>query len=179
MTLIRTVSPEDAQGAVKAGYTLFMERIGIIPKSMEMLSVSPDLFENQLNRIRYLATHPKLSFALLAHIRYLAALKLNYRFCSDLNKLMLKRLGMQEEDILKMEENPTMSLLEENESAMLVFVVKALEDPESISEEDFKALKTMGWEDGDILDALAQGAGMIEHAVMMRVFQMDQNCVMP
>jgi hypothetical protein len=28
-----------------------------------------------------------------------------------------------------------------------------------------------------MVDALAQGVGMIDHAIMMQAFQMDQNCL--
>ena len=29
-----------------------------------------------------------------------------------------------------------------------------------------------------MVDALAQGVGMIDHSIMMQVFQIDQNCLL-
>lgn len=177
MALISTVPPEKAEGIIKEGYDMFMKRIGIIPRPLEMLSASPALFELQLRRIAYFAKHPRLSFALLAHIRYLVAHNLGYGFCMDLNKHTLKKQGIEEADIRTMEADPSQSLLEENESAMLVFVVKAVKSPGSVTAEEVQGLKDMGWEERDMVDALAQGVSMIDHAIMMQVFQMDQNCM--
>ena len=178
MALINTVQPEKAEGIVKEGYDMFMQNLGIIPKPMEMLSASPTLFELQLRRIRYFSKHPRLSFALLAHIRYLVAHNLDYRFCIDFNKHILKKQGVEEADLRRMEADPSQSLLEENESAMLAFVVKAVKSPDAVTAEEIRRLRDLGWQDQDMLDALAQGVGMIDHAIMGQVFQMDQNCLM-
>ncbi len=177
MALIQTVQPENAEGAVKEGYEMFMENIGIIPKPMEMMSASPALFGQQLHRIHYFSTHPTLSFELLAHIRYLVAHSLNYGFCMDFNKPILKKQGLEEPDFQKMETDPSQSLLEENEKAMLAFVIKSVKNPGSVTEDDIKQLKDLGWDDRDMVDALAHGVSMIDHSIMMEVFQMDPNCM--
>jgi hypothetical protein len=124
---------------------MFMKNMGMIPRPLEMLSVSPALFDILLQRIRYFSKHPKLSFPLFAHIRYLVANNLNYSFCMDFNKHMLKKQGIGDEDIHKMEADPSQSLLEENESTMLAFVVKAVKNPGSVTAEDIKKLKDIGW----------------------------------
>ncbi len=177
MALIKTVPLEEAEGVIKEGYAMFMENIGTIPKPMEMMSASPALFEVMLQRIHYFSKHPRLSFALLAHIRYLVAQNLNYSFCMDFNKSILKKLGAKEVDIQKMVEDPSKSLLEENENAMLVFVIKSIKAPDSITKNDITKLKELGWKDCDMVDALSQGVSMIDHSIMMKVFQMDQNCI--
>jgi len=177
MALINTVSLENADGTIKEAYDMFMKNLGIIPRPMEMMSASPAIFGHQLQRIQYYTDHPTLSFALLSHIRYLVAHNLNYSFCLDFNKLMLKKQGLEDDDIRKMEADPTMSLLEEKDSAMLAFVVKAVKAPSSVEADEIKRLKEMGWEDRDLVDALAHGVNMIDHSIMMEVFQMDQNCL--
>ncbi|MFH2059779.1 MAG: hypothetical protein ABIJ59_12875 [Pseudomonadota bacterium] len=177
MALIQTVQPENAQGVVKDGYDMFMKHIGIIPKPMEMMSVSPALFEQQLKRIQYFSTHPNLSFALLAHIRYLVAHSLNYTFCMDFNKVVLKKQGLEESDFQKIEADPSKSILEKNENAMLAFVIKSVKKPGSVTKEDIKQLRDLGWDDRDMVDALSQGVSMIDHSIMMQVFQIDPNCM--
>ena len=177
MALINTVSLENAEGTIKEAYDMFMENLGIIPRPLEMMSASPAIFGHQLQKIQYYTDHPTLSFALLSHIRYLVAYNLNYSFCMDFNKLMLKKQGLEEDDIHKMEADPTKSLLEEKESAMLAFVVKAVKAPRSVQADEINRLKEMGWEDRDLVDALAHGVNMIDHSIMMEVFQMDQDCM--
>ncbi len=177
MALIDTVKVDDAQGIIKDGYKMFMENVGIVPKPMEMMSVSPVLFEMGLKRIEYYSNHPKLSFPLLAHIRYLAAHSLDYGFCMDFNKEVLKKLGVEENQFKEMETDPSKSMLEKHDSAMLAFVVKSIKNPKSVKGDDIKALKDLGWEDLDMVDALSQGVSMIDHSIMMQVFQMDPNCL--
>jgi len=143
-----------------------------------MMSTSPALFELHLKRIQYYSTHPKLSFTLLAHIRYLVAHRLDYQFCTDLNEFILKKAGVDNATLKKMKEDPSASLLEENEKAMLVFVMKAIKDPSSVTADDIQNLKDLGWEDRDMVDALTQGVSMIDHSIMMQVFKMDQNCLL-
>ena len=177
MALINIVSPEKAEGKMKEAYDMFIENLGIIPRPLEMMSASPAIFDHQLQRIRYYTDHPTLSFALLSHIRYLVAHNLNYSFCMDFNKHILKKQGLEDDDIHKMEADPTQSLLEEKDSAMLAFVVKAVKAPSSVQADEIKRLKEMGWEDRDLVDALAHGVSMIDHSIMMEVFQMDQDCI--
>jgi hypothetical protein len=177
MSLICTVTPDKAKGSIKEAYDMFIKNIGMIPKPMEMLSVSPDLFNLQYQRIRYFSKHPRLSFPLLAHIRYLVAHNLNYGFCMDFNKHILIKQGLKDDDIRKMEADPSQSLLEENENAMLDFVVRAVKDPASVNKDNIEKLKNQGWEERDIVDALSHGVNMIDHSIMMQVFQMDQSCM--
>jgi alkylhydroperoxidase family enzyme len=177
MALIRTVPPEQAEGTMREAYDMFMKNLGIIPKPLELMSASPAIFGHQLQRIRYYTEHPTLSFALLSHIRYLVACNLNYSFCMDFNRYILKKQGLADDDIQKMEADPTKSLLEEKESAMLAFVVKAVKSPGSVEADEVNRLKEMGWTDSDLVDAVAHGANMIDHAIMMEVFQMDQDCM--
>ena len=176
MALINTVPQDTATGPVKEGYDMYLKNIGIIPRPMELLSCSPALFSLQLQRTRYFGRHPKLSFSLLAHIRYLVAHNLDYGFCMDFNRHLLRKQGIEDEDIRRMEQDPSESLLEEHENAMLAFVIKAVKAPGSVTVGDTAGLRALGWEDGDMVDALAQGVGMIDHSIMMQAFQMDQNC---
>ncbi len=178
MALITTVAPENAEGIVKEGYEMFMKNVGAIPKPMQLLSASPALFELQLKRIRYFGKHPKLSFALLAHIRYLAAQTLDYSYCMDFNRHLLKKLGNDDDSIRAMEDDPSKSMLEAHESAMLSFVIRSMKKPDSITAADIANLKELGWDERDMVDALAQGVGMIDHSIMMQVFQIDQNCLL-
>jgi uncharacterized protein YciW len=95
----------------------------------------------------------------------------------DFNKHILKLQGLEEEDIRRMESDPATSLLEEKDGAMLVFVVKAIQAPSSVEADEIEALKEMGWDDRDLVDALAHCVNMIDHSIMMQVFQMDQECL--
>ena len=177
MEMINTVAPAQAEGQMKEAYDMFMERLGVIPKPLQMMSASPGIFAQHLQKIQYYNDHPTLGHPLLTHIRYLVSQNLDYKFCTDFNKHILKLQGLDEADIRQMETDPAKSLLEEKDAAMLVFVVKAIKAPGSVDADEIEALKKMGWEDRDLVDALAHGVNMIDHSIMMQVFQVDQDCL--
>lgn len=177
MALIRTVTPEQAEGRMKEAFDMFIGNLGVIPKPLLMMTASPAIFDQQLQRIEYYTNHPTLSFPLLTHIRYLVSHNLNYKFCSDFNKLILKKLGLADDEIRRLEAGPENALLEEKENAMLRFVVGAVRDPGVDRAEEIKQLKEMGWKDADLLDALSHGVNMVDHSIMMKVFQMDTQCL--
>ena len=65
---------------------------------------------------------------------------------------------------------PDKAPLEQRERAMLTFVSKVVRTPERVVREDVAALRALGWQDADILDAAAHGAFMQGHATLMKAF---------
>lgn len=174
-SLIQTATPETARGDIQKGFDLFARRGVDMPDPLRLMTASPGYFSIMLNRNIYYATHPNLSGSLLAHIRYFAACRLNYSFCRIFNRDMILRMGMTEEEFRAMGDDPQKCLLEEREKKMLVFVLRAMKDPEAVCADDLYPLQQAGWTDGDMLDALAQGVGMIDHNIFMRVFKPQQD----
>ncbi len=84
--------------------------------------------------------------------------------------------GMSEEDIEKIVDDPLQAPLEDKERDMLAFVMKAIETPAAVVQEDMDHLHELGWTDSDILDALTHGTNMIGSSILMKTFKMDQTC---
>jgi len=169
--LIQTSTPDTATGEIQKGYEIFNKRGVDMPDPMRLMSASPGYFGIMLQRNIYYSNHPNLSFSLLAHIRYFASCRLDYSFCRIFNKKMLAKMGVSKEDFTAMSHDPEKSLLEDNEKHMLLFVLKAMEKPEAVTAQDIEALRNEGWTDSDIFDGLAQGVGMMDHNIFMRVFK--------
>ncbi len=173
MTLIKTVLPEKAQGDIKKGYDLFLDRGVKVPDPFRLLSASTGIFNIMVERNQYYSSHPNLSYSLLAHIRYFVSTKLNFKFCRQHNRNLLIMQGLNENEIEAMGLDPDKSMLEENEQLMVKFVLNAMESPEAITKGDIDNLNKAGWKDSDIFDALVQGVGMIDHNILMKVFKPD------
>ena len=169
--LIRTQNKETARGDVQKAYQIFEDRGVDMPDPLKLISASPGYFSIMLSRNNYYSSHPNLGMSLLAHIRYFVSSRLEYGFCKRFNREMLARMGMTEDDFAAMGDDPGKSLLEDHDRLMLTFVLDAMDDPEAVSAEDIDRLRQAGWTDGDMLDALAQGVGMIDHNIFMRVFK--------
>ena len=76
-----------------------------------------------------------------------------------------KKLGLDDKDFQQMENDPSESMLEENEKIMLLFVLKSVKAPGSVTDKDIEGLRDHGWTDMDMLDALSQGVSMIDHSI--------------
>ena len=134
------------------------------------MSASPGFLKCQFEIIKYFANHQKLSFPLLTAIRYMAANDCDYEYCIAFNRNILMAAGADDQALEAIKDDPDKAPLEENERAMLKFVSKAIKTPETVASSDLEALHKLGWEDSDILDAVAHGAFMKGHATLMTAF---------
>lgn len=175
MALIKTVPPQEAEGAVKEAYSFF-ESLGVEPPMpIRMMSASPGLMSIQVEMAKYFTNHPTLEFPLLAHIRLLVANEENYSYCIGFNQELLKNLGgLTEEQIEAVKADPEKAALEPREKAMLMFVLKAVRDPAATEQKDVDALHEQGWSDNDIFDAVQQGMMMVGTGMAFQAFKMGQ-----
>ncbi len=169
MMLLQTVEPGQATGTVARVYAAF-DRAGEVPLPMRLLSASPGLQEQQLALVSYYMSHPRLGFALLAAIRYVAARLSCHDACAAFNGRLLERIGMSPDDIEALRRPGAPAALEEREAALLAFVRQALTAPEAVTGDGVESLRRLGWIDGDILDALAHGANLMAASVLHKAF---------
>ena len=176
MAIIQTVSPEKAKGETKKIYDMMLQNVGAVPSPLQLASASPGILNLSWESIKYYSQHPTLGFALLSAIRFLVAKHLNFAFCTEFNKNILKKQGLSEEDIDEMTKDPLKAPLEDKEQAMLGFVLKAIKSPDAVEQQDMDQLHDLGWTDRDILDALAHGTNMVGLSILMKTFKMDVVC---
>ena len=176
MAIIQTISPEAAEGETKKIYDMMLQNVGVVPSPLQLASASPGVLNFHWESIKYFSQHPTLGFALLSTIRFLVAEHLNYAFCTDFNKTILKKQGLSDADIEDMRKDPLKAPLEDREQAMVGFVMKAIKSPDAVEQQDMDQLHDMGWTDRDILDALVHGTNMIGSSILMKTFKMDMVC---
>ena len=176
MSLIQTVEPGKAEGQAKEIYDVMQQTAGVVPSPLQLASASPWMIDMVWQSIQFYTNHPNLGFGVLSSIRYLVARQNDYAYCTNFNRNFLKMQGMTDEDIEKIEADPTQVPLDDKDRAMVSFVVKAINDPESVDKSDMDKLHGLGWADSDILEALSHGTNMIASSIMMKAFKMDQAC---
>lgn len=164
------VTPEKAEGVVASVYDIFPPQMGV-PDSVQIMSASPKLLECQGEVIKYFMGQQKeLSFHLLAAIRFMAATHYCHDYCTTLNHSILEAAGMTGEELDSLKDDPSAGF-EEAEAALLAFVVKSLETPESVNDSDVDNLREIGWSDTAIFDAVAQAAQMSGASLLFRTFR--------
>lgn len=176
MPLLKIVKPKDAQGTVKDVYDAMMAVAKTVPKPLQMSSLSPELLTTQHQLIKYFMGHPTLSFPLMAHIRYAVASQQDYEYCRTFNGNMLNMfLGVSEEQLDAIQNDPYAAALEDREKALLAFVVKAVKNPEATTQTEVDNLRGLGWTDQDIYEALFQGLNMVMAGIAFKALKMDED----
>lgn len=172
MSLIATVPPQNASGTLGALYAEMEQAFGRIPNAFQLYSSSPELLAQQWAQIRYYGEHPTLNFPLLAMIRLLVSQENACEYCVGFNEAMLiHRAGLSAEQVAAAKRNAADAPLPDKDKAMLLFVLKATKTPKAVEKADLDRLRNMGWNDGDILDAVHHGARNMAVDVVFNAFK--------
>lgn len=176
MNMISTVSPELANGSVAQVYGQIGQAFGGVPNGMRLFSASPVLLEQNWQQMGYYMQHPRLSFPLLAFIRMLVSQRHECDYCIGMNESLLVNMGgFAMDDVLAAKRNPANAPLPEKDRAMLLAVLKTVEAPKALDKADLDRLRAMGWEDGDILDAVYHGARNVAIDIMFNAFKVESD----
>lgn len=159
MTLINTVSTQEAQGQIAEIYQEIAKSFGQVPNAIQMFSVSPAMLAIQWRKISYYRAHPNLGLPLLAAIRMLVSQENACEYCIDFNAgLLINMAGLSPEQVRAMQSDPASAPFAEKDKAMLLFVLKATRAPKEVGESDVQHLRALGWTDADLFDAVLAGA---------------------
>jgi len=176
MPLIHTVAPAQAQGQVAEVYRQAEAILGRVPNAFQMYSGSPALLETQWQQTAYFMRHPTLSFPLLALTRMLVSQDHRCDYCIDFNAAMLiEHAGFTQEQIAATRRDPTAAPLDARDKAMLLFALKATRTPQDVDAADIDSLKSLGWAESDMLDAVAHAARNMAADVVFNTFKVERD----
>lgn len=176
MALIKTIKPEEATGELAEIYAKVAAIRGRVPNSSQIWSVSPEQLKQQLSFIGYYMGHKTLSAPFLAAIRILVSTSTDCVYCVDFNSaMMVNMFGWSADDVAELKQNGKSEKLSEKENAILSFVVKSVKACKKADEAELNALRGMGWEDSDILDALQHGARMSAIDIIFNTFDIEND----
>ncbi|MGO9569606.1 MAG: carboxymuconolactone decarboxylase family protein [Desulfomonilaceae bacterium] len=175
MALVKTTPPEKAEGQLAELYAEVEQMFGMVPNNVRLLGVSPALLENQLQLIGHYMGHATLSTPFLAMTRMLVSKACHSPYCQNLNSGLLLKAGFTKEQVGAMQADPTQAPLDEKQKALLLFVLKACDNPHSVAAEDVDRLGSLGWSEVDIVDAVAHGARMVGTNILFDTFKIDKD----
>jgi alkylhydroperoxidase family enzyme len=92
-----------------------------------------------------------------------------------MNASLLIQQGITSEQIEAAKADPEHVPLDEKETALLLFVLKAIRAPKSIEAQDVDGLRTIGWSDRDIFDAVAHGARAVATNIIFDAFKLEND----
>jgi len=176
MSIISTVAPEQASGKVAEIYEKLQQTMGRVPNAFQLYSSSPALLEQNFQSIAYYMQHPTLSFPLLATVRMLVSQENECQYCVGLNEAMLMHMAnVTPEQIAATKRDPQEAPLPEKEKAMLLLVLKATRTPKLVGKADLDKLRALGWNDGEIMDAVHHGARNVAADIVFNTFKIEND----
>lgn len=156
--LLTTVAPAAAEGELAGLFARTEATFGFLPNAVQLFGLSPAMLAEQLDYIEYFQRHSRLGPVLLAFIRLLVASRNNCRYCVAMNAAMLAQMGVSLEAIGAARAEPSRAPLPANELALLLLVIRSVDNPHAISAAQVDAVRAHGWSDADLFEAVYHGA---------------------
>jgi len=174
MSLLNTVSPENAQGTVADVYNEIYSTWKMVPNPIQLFSVSPEILKNQWEKFKYFDTQEIPSAKLNTMIRFLVSEEAKCDYCIGFNAGMLVNMfEMSMEQVEQLKSDPATANLDEKEKALLLFVLKAVDHAHDVTENDVQNLRNLGLTDKQIFDGVNSGATMRAGNILFDTFKVD------
>ena len=174
MSLINTVIPENAQGVVADVYNEIYSNWQMVPKAIQLFSVSPELLKNQWDKYKYFDTQEIPSAKLSTMIRLLVSEEAKCNYCIGLNSgMLIQMFGMNEEEVQQLKTDPGTASLDEKEKALLLFVLKAVDHAHDVTADDVQVLRDLGLTDKQIYEGVNSGATMRAGNILFDTFKVE------
>jgi alkylhydroperoxidase family enzyme len=173
MSLLKTISPEEAAGGMKRIYDSFADSVGMVPPPLITSSASPVLQALLASCLVYYNEHRTLSQKLIAFLRFSTAVIFDLEMCLKFSEKALRKHGLDDDQMEKLRVDPGSADLKAKDKLMFEFAVKALKEPDSVDAKDIHELHEAQWTDADIFDALNVSAVMIGPGLIMRALKVE------
>jgi alkylhydroperoxidase family enzyme len=174
MALIKLTEQNEASGRVAEIYESMINTMGFIPNAFKVFSPSAHVLDKQFGNLGYYMRHKTLGGKLLAFIRLLVSDQEKCAYCVGMNSGILLQYGVLPETLADIKKDPSKAPLDEKELALLLFVLKVVNDSNSSTQADVDHLRGLGWTDADILEATYHGTTQVGVDKIFNAFKIEQ-----
>ncbi len=178
MTIVTTVSREQASGKIAEIYAEIEKNLGYVPQAFQTYSASPFLLELTWRKVAYFMEHPRLSIEFLAVTRMLVSVENFCDYCIGFNtSLLINMFNWSHDDIIATRHNPDHAPLTDKEKVLLSFVLQAASQPLKINSQDLQKVRDAGWEEADILDAVSHATDNVSTDLFLNTFKPENDFI--
>lgn len=175
MANINTPTEASAGEEIEPIFDAVRNIVGFVPKPTQLLGTSPALLKNWWDYTQHFINRTELSFDLLNYIRLLVAVHGEFPFCIEFNTAGIKaKTGMSDDEVVAIIRDPSLARLPDSERALLLFVLRVVSEPETISAADVQELRDTGWTDELIFEASYYGGWMLLLGLLFNAFDMHE-----
>jgi alkylhydroperoxidase/carboxymuconolactone decarboxylase family protein YurZ len=152
MSLLKSISKEEASGAVDAVYKMMEERVGFIPNVVKMHTASPELFEKFMGLVGYYTDHPSLDPVIVSYVRFLISSMESTTYCMKLQSAVLMNYKIPQEDLSAAGKNYHKVNLDPKRKELVIFVLDLMYGKLKNTKERIARLKELGWSEKEIYE---------------------------
>jgi uncharacterized peroxidase-related enzyme len=157
MAYIDLVEFEEMTPAIQEKARPILEKTGTLGEIFKLLATDEKIyFATDVMVQKYLLDETALSYEIKEAIALLISKENSCKMCVDVHKSIAKMLGLTEERIEEILQGVDAISTDEKEKALLKFCIRAAQkDNYKMTKEDIDVLKALGWEDKEIVEAVA------------------------
>jgi alkylhydroperoxidase family enzyme len=161
------VSEAEAEGEVAELYanTKRMMQIPAVPHGLTLFGNSAPAMKFQLTVAGFMATEFTLPESLQAMIRFMIAERENCEYCSTVNELQCRMIGVDDDTLANVAADMG-NVSPERLRAILEFCLKAAEHSKEIDRADFDSLREHGVSEGEILELVLVSAVAVANDII-------------
>jgi len=148
---------EEMTPAIQERARPILEKTGQLGEIFKLLAIDEKIYFATDEMIqKYLLDETTLSYDIKEAIALLISKENGCKMCVDVHKSIAKMLGLSDKRIEEILEGVEAIDTDEKEKALLNFCIRASQkDNYKILKEEIDALKTMGWSDVQVIEAVA------------------------
>ena len=157
MAHIKLPTFEEMSPAIQEKARPILERSGDLGEIFRLLAIDENIYNATDVMVQnYLLKETHLPYFIKEAIALLVSKENSCKMCVDVHKKIAKMLGLSEEQISQILEGIDAIEADEKTKALLRFAVRSSrKDNYKITKEEIDALKSSGWSDKEILEAVA------------------------
>ncbi len=174
--LISIVSEKEATGEVKKVYDEVKGVFGMVPNALKHQAVSPEILKNSWEYVKMAYTNENFSQEMIVMMRMLVGGQKDCHYCVGVNEgMLINQYKFTPDEVNTIKKDPTTAKLEAKDKAMLLFIVKATGDAQSVTKADIEGLKKLGWSEKDIFEGVKMGASIVAFTITLDTFKIPIN----
>lgn len=150
----RIVPVENPQQNVAAVFKEIEEAFGMVPNLFKTYAHHPPLLRANWNKVKAVMMEGSLTQKVKQTIAVLVSRDNSCSYCIAAHTGALRALGVTDEEMSLIEEDPEKAGFSVEEKALIRFARKANREPVRISDVEFAALRETGATDAEIVEAL-------------------------
>jgi uncharacterized peroxidase-related enzyme len=161
---------------IKERATPILEKSGQLGEIFELLALDKDLyFSTDMMVQSFLLKETRLSYNTKERIALLVSMENRCKMCVDVHKNIAKMLGMSEDQVLDTLNGIESISVDEKEKSLLRLALQAAsKENYKTTQSDIDALKNLGWDDLEILEAVRVAAYFNYINTLSNIFGLGQ-----